>query len=94
MSATDDGRPRSGPPLWNILGKPKGSEPGYDYSPAMSAAGGRWSYDDLNSFVANPRGFIPGIKMDEVHGISPPMRRAALIRYLREASDTPMALPE
>jgi cytochrome c len=94
MRATDDGRPRAGPPLWNILGRPKGSFAGFAYSPAMLAAGGSWTYDDLNSYAANPKGFIPGLKMDTVHGISPPSRRAALIRYLRDLSDAPLALPE
>jgi cytochrome c len=94
MQATDDGRPRAGPPLWNILGRPKGSFAGYAYSPVMLAAGGRWTYDDLNSYVANPKGFVPGLKMDTVHGISPPARRAALIRYLRDLSDAPLALPQ
>ncbi|MDQ2092301.1 ankyrin repeat domain-containing protein [Marimonas arenosa] len=90
----DDGRPRAGPTLWNILGRPKGSVVDYAYSDAMRAAGGVWTYDDLNSYVVNPKGFVPGTKMQTVQGISSPERRAALIRFLRELSDAPKALPE
>ncbi|WP_161594607.1 ankyrin repeat domain-containing protein [Marimonas lutisalis] len=93
LKASDDGRPRAGPPLWNLLGRPKGAVAGYNYSDAMRAAGGRWTYADLNSYLANPRAFVPGIKMDEVHGVTPPARRAALIRHLRDLSDTPPPLP-
>ncbi len=94
LQAEDDGRPRAGPTLWGILGRPKGTVAGFDYSDAMREAGGRWTYDDLNSFVANPKGFLPGTRMSDLHGNASRERRAALIRHLRDLSIAPIALPK
>jgi cytochrome c len=52
-----------------------------------------WNYDDLNSFLSNPRAFIPGTKMSNLSGIAGEDRRAALIAYLRTLSDNPYPLP-
>jgi cytochrome c len=87
------GNRRQGPPLWGIVGRPKAAIAGYEYSDAMKAAGGIWSYDDLNSFVANPRAYLPGTKMEGLQGVTTPERRADLIRYLRDLSDAPLELP-
>lgn len=94
MEPEDDGMPRAGPTLWDILGRARGSAAGYDYSDAMANRGGIWSYDDLNSYLANPKGFVPGTKMEGVHGITPAERRATLIRFLRDLSNRPEPLPE
>ena len=51
------------PRLWNVVGREKGSQPGYRYSQAMIEAGGTWTYDDLNSFLADPFGYMPGTNM-------------------------------
>jgi cytochrome c len=94
MQNTDDGMPRAGPTLWDIVGRPKASAAGFSYSEAMAATDGIWSYDDLNSYLANPKGFVPGTKMESVHGLPSAERRAALIRYLRDLSETRFALPD
>lgn len=83
-----------GPPLWNIVGRPKASVDGFDYSEPMAALGGVWSFADLNSLIADARAYLPGTKMDGVAGISGDERRAALLRYLRDLADDPVALPE
>src|SRR5258707_4919658 len=54
------GRPLVGPNLWGVIGRPKASQPGFNYSPALKAKGGNWTIDDLNHFIANPRCFVPG----------------------------------
>lgn len=77
---------RQGPPLWDIVGRLKAGYPGFEYSASLRALGGRWSDDDLNNYIADPRGFAPGTKM-EFRGIADPQRRAALIAYLRSLSD-------
>jgi cytochrome c len=87
------GNRRQGPPLWGIVGRPKAAIAGYEYSDAMKAAGGIWSYDDLNSLVADPRAYLPGTKMEGLQGVATPQRRADLIRYLRDLSDAPLDLP-
>jgi len=82
---------RQGPPLWDIVGRPKAGFAGFEYSASLRKLGGRWSYDDLNSYIANPRSFVPGTKM-EFRGIAEPRQRAALIAYLRSLSDEPKPL--
>ena len=54
---------RVGPNLWGIVGRPRASEAGFNYSAAMKAKGGKWTFDELNKFLANPRGYIPGTNM-------------------------------
>src|SRR5437764_9850796 len=48
---------RVGPNLYGVVGRPKGTEGGFDYSAAMKAKGGNWTVDDLNAFLTKPSGF-------------------------------------
>lgn len=82
-----------GPPLWNVVGRAKASVDGYEYSEAMAALDGVWSFEDLNSLLIDAGAYVPGTKMDGVSGISGDKRRAALLRYLRDLADAPVALP-
>ncbi|HJS38656.1 MAG TPA: ankyrin repeat domain-containing protein [Burkholderiales bacterium] len=82
------GQARQGPPLWNVVGRPIGGSPGFEYSDALRALGGQWGDEDLNSYLANPRGFAPGTKM-EFRGVGDPRQRAAIITHLRSLSDKP-----
>src|SRR5712671_7418453 len=57
-----NGPNRVGPNLYGVIGDKKGEGRGFNFSAAMKAKGGEWSYD-LNKFIANPKGFIPGTAM-------------------------------
>ena len=59
----------------------------------MKAKGGNWTFDELNEFLANPRGDVPGTNMTFA-GISRGEQRADLIDYLRTQSDNPEPLPK
>jgi cytochrome c len=83
---------RVGPNLYGIVGEPRGEGRGFNFSAAMKAKGGTWSYDDLNKFIANPKGFIPGTAMGFA-GIQKDSERADVIAYLRTLSDSPVPLP-
>ncbi len=48
----------------------------------MKGKGGTWTYDDLNKFLANPKGFVPGTAMGFA-GIQKDSERADVIAYLR-----------
>ena len=48
--------------------------------------------DDLNQFLANPRGFIPGTSMTFA-GLPQSQERADVIAYLSTLSDNPKPLP-
>src|SRR5258708_972523 len=39
---------RVGPNLFGIVGEPRGEGRGFNFSAAMKAKGGTWSFDDLN----------------------------------------------
>lgn len=82
----------AGPTLWEIVGRPKAAVAGFGYTPAMRAAGGVWSYRDLNDFLANPTARIPGTTMWKLLGTR--KLRAAVIAYLRTLSDDPKPLPD
>jgi cytochrome c len=84
--------PKIGPDLWDVVGRPKGSVPGFAYSDGMKSKGGDWTVGDLNTFLTNPRGFVPGTKMTFA-GLSREEQRADVIDYLNTLSDHPKPLP-
>jgi cytochrome c len=85
---------RVGPNLWGIVGDERGKDRGgFNFSAAMKAKGGKWTYDELNKFLANPRGYIPGTAMTFA-GISRAQQRADVIGFLRTLSDSPLPLPK
>jgi cytochrome c len=84
---------RVGPNLYGIVGEKKGEgKGGFNFSAAMKAKGGEWTFDDLNKFIASPKGFVPGTAMGFA-GIQKDSERADVIAYLRTLSDKPVPLP-
>ena len=89
----DKGGPnRVGPNLFGIVDRARASEAGFNYSAAIKAKPGKWTYDDLNQFIANPKGYIPGTAMGFA-GIQKDSERADVIDYLHTLADTPVPLP-
>lgn len=89
----DKGGPnRVGPNLWGVVGRPRASEAGFNYSAAMKAKGGDWSFDDLYAFLKSPKAFVPGTAMGFA-GISKASERADVIDYLNTLADSPKPLP-
>src|SRR3984957_7741384 len=80
-----------GPPLYGVVGRPKGSMPGFNYSDGMKSKGGDWTYDDLNQFLTKPSAFVPGTKMTFA-GESEEGKRADIVDYLHTLADTPVPL--
>jgi cytochrome c len=87
------GRNLVGPNLWGVVGRPRASEAGFNYSAAMKGKSGNWTIDDLNQFITNPRGFVPGTNMTFA-GIPRGTERADVIAYLNSLSDNPAPLPK
>ena len=86
------GAAKVGPNLYNVVDRAKGSEAGFAYSDAMKAKGGKWTFEDLNAFITNPKAFVDGTKM--AFGGEPDAgKRADIIAYLRSLSDSPAPLP-
>jgi cytochrome c len=92
-SFTKGGPNLVGPNLWGVIGRPKASHAGFNYSAAMKAKGGNWTIDDLNQFIANPRGYIPGTNMTFA-GIPRESERADVLVYLNSLADSPAPLPK
>jgi cytochrome c len=85
---------RVGPNLYNIVEDERGKDRGgFNFSAAMKAKGGTWTYEELNKFLTNPRGYISGTAMTFA-GISNDQQRADVIAYLRTLSDNPKPLPK
>ena len=90
-----EGRPQPRRPesVTAVLNEPKAAPArGFNFSAAMKAKGGNWTYDDLNKFLASPKGFVPGTAMGFA-GIQKDSERADVIAYLRTLSDNPAPLP-
>ena len=85
---------RVGPNLWNVVGDERGKDRGgFNFSAAMKAKGGKWTYEELNKFLEAPREYIPGTAMTYA-GIKNPQQRADVIDYLHTLSDNPLPLPK
>jgi cytochrome c len=84
---------RVGPNLYGVVGDHRGQgRGGFNFSAAMKAKGGTWTDEDLNKFLANPKGFIPGTAMGFA-GIAKDSERADVIAYLHTLADKPVPLP-
>ncbi len=84
---------RVGPNLWGIVGRPKASEAGFNYSAAMKAQKGEWTPDQLDVYLTNPKGMVPGTAMTFA-GIARGKERADVITFLNTKSDKPADLPK
>jgi cytochrome c len=84
---------RIGPNLWGVVGRPRGTEAGFNYSAALKAKGGSWTIDELDKFLTSPRGYIPGTAMT-FNGLPRGSQRADVIAYLNKLSDNPKPLPK
>lgn len=93
----DGGANKVGPNLWEIVDRPIASHEGFGYSAAMQefAQGGsvKWTYENLDHFLTNPKGFVSGTAM-AFAGLKKIEDRADLIAYLRQHASSPVPLPE
>jgi cytochrome c len=87
-----DGTNKIGPLLYGVVGRMRASFAGFDYSAAMKAKGGTWTYAELFQFLEKPLTYIPGTKMTFA-GLPRAQDRLNLIAYMRMQADTPAPLP-
>ena len=85
-----------GPNLWDVVMHPIAAHEGYEYSDAMKAYAeevGDWSYEQLDTYLTDPTGVVPGTKM-VFPGLKNDKERANVVAYLRSLSGSPEPLPE
>ncbi len=86
------GANKTGPGLWDIVDRNIGSHSGFGYSEALTAkASEKWTYENLNVFLTDPKKWAPGTKM--AIKIANEAKRADLIAYLGSLSDAPKPYP-
>jgi cytochrome c len=89
---TNGGKAGIGPNLYGVVGGPHAHMQGYEYSAALKAKAGPWTYDELYEWLKKPSAYAPGTKMSYA-GLADPKKRADVIDYLRTLAASPEALP-
>lgn len=82
---TATARTRIGPNLDELFGRKAGAAEGFKYSKALQEADFDWSEEALDSWLAQPRKFLPGNKMSFA-GLRDEQDRKDLMAYLRAAT--------
>jgi len=75
----------AGPRHLGLVGRRAGSQPEYDYSPALRASRIVWTRKTLDQWLADPNALVPANKM-AVQLANDPKDRADLIEYLSVAT--------
>ena len=91
----EGGAKKTGPNLWEIVGRPVANNEAFGYSDAMIEFAGEhdgWSYDMLAAYVESPKTYVPGNKM-AFAGLKKPVDRANLLAYLQSLSADPVPFP-
>ena len=91
-SFNEGGKAGIGPNLYGVVGAPHGHMAGYEYSAALKAKAGPWTYDELYAWLKKPAAYAPGTKMSYA-GLADPKKRADIIDYLHSLSHSPEPLP-
>lgn len=73
---------KAGPMLGGLSERKAGSAPGYRYSPALGSADFRWSAENLDRWLTDPRKLIAGAKMP--FRVLDAASRRDIIAYLEE----------
>jgi len=82
-----------GPDLYDVIGRKIASVEGFNFTPALKAHEGVWTYENLDPWLKNPQAFAPGTMM-AFPGIADAKKRANVIAFMRSKSDNPAPLPE
>ena len=83
-----------GPNQYGLVGRKVATVAGFNYSDAMKAKGGSWTFQALSDFLTSPQKVVPGTKMGFA-GFTRPEERAAVIAYINQNfSDKTLAIPK
>ena len=90
------GANKVGPNLYDVVNRVIGSHAGFNYSAAFKERAGKgekWTFDALDKFIANPKGYISGTAMGYA-GLKEADKRADVLAYLRSLAASPAELPK
>ena len=83
----------TGPNLWGIMGRDIASESGFNYSGALAALEGEWTYEKMDPFLENSQSYVPGTQMAQRIGKDD--KRADILAYLSTLTNgEPLPFPE
>lgn len=88
----EGGASGTGPNLWNVVNRNVAGVSGFNYTSALQAAGGVWSYDRLDEYLKNSQNYIPGTAMAQ--RFARDEQRADILAYLGSLSANPVAFPQ
>ncbi len=88
----EGGKNKVGPNLWNIVGSKPAHAAGFSFSGAITGLSDPWSFENLDAFIQNPKGYAKGTKM-AYGGIKKAADRADLLAYMRTMASSPVPLP-
>ncbi len=91
-SIDNGGANGTGPNLYNVVGADKAVHAGFNYSGALAAAEGNWSYENLDAWLKNPAAYVKGTSMSFA-GIRKDADRANVIAYLASNTQSPPPFP-
>jgi cytochrome c2 len=80
-SLAEGGNDMAGPNLHGLFARDAGSKPGFSFSAALEQAGGRWTPERVEAWLADPQRYIPGNQMLLPEPV-PEADRIALISFL------------
>jgi len=90
---TEGGPNKTGPNLYDVVGRKIASHPGFAYSDVLKGhAADTWTYEELDKWLASPKGLMPGTKMTFA-GITDDAERANVLAYLKTLSHNPVPFP-
>ena len=87
------GATKVGPNIYGVVGREVGKSAGFNYSDAMKAKGGAWTFEALQDYVYDPKGSIPGNKM-AFGGVKDNADLGSVLLYLQTLSDAPVPPPK
>ena len=84
-SLEKDGPSMAGPNLHGIAGKAAAVVESFPYSDALKASGITWTDTELDAYIADPAGKVPGTTM-LAGAVGDAGRREAVIAYIKDQS--------
>src|SRR4051812_33016904 len=76
-----EGQNKVGPSLHGVVGRHSGSVAGFNYSPAMKSADKTWDPAAIDTYLQDPKAYVPGNRMI-LAGIKDETERQNIIAYL------------